>query len=424
MDHADLYRRFSRPTPAWFADSGLGIFIHWGAYSVPAWAEPIGALGTFDDMSYWFAHNPYAEWYANTIRIEDTPARRHHREVWGDAPYDDFLDAWRAEEFDPDDWMDLFRRAGARYVVPTTKHHDGITLWDAPGTGERNTVHRGPRRDLVADLARATRAGGLRFGVYYSSGLDWHAAPMDPIRDTENTFIPHRPHDEDYARYVAAHVDDLIARYRPDVLWGDIGHPEAGQGDAEYGFARILDRFYAAAPEGVVNDRWGRTHWDFRTAEYSDGEQDTDGSMWQLTRGIGYSFGYNQVEGPESYLSAREVVKLLVDTVSRGGNLLLNVGPEASGRLPGPQRAALEGLATWQASHGEAVHAVRPVPGATASQEPWVRWTANDQAVFAIVDAEGPVRLAGPDGVRTVDLPDLSPEGPHVVRFARVRGDG
>jgi alpha-L-fucosidase len=107
----------ARPLPGWFADSKLGIFIHWGAYSVPAWAEPTGELGAVDDAT-WFAHNAYAEWYWNTIRISDSPARRHHRDVYGDAPYDEFLDAWRAEEFDPQDWCALFARAGATSCPP------------------------------------------------------------------------------------------------------------------------------------------------------------------------------------------------------------------------------------------------------------------------------------------------------------------
>lgn len=121
--------------PDWFRDAPLGIFIHWGAYSVPAWAEPTAELGAVESDLGWFAHNPYAEWYFNTIRIEGSPAAEHHQEVHGGAPYDDFLDQWVPTEFDPAAWADLFRRAGADYVVPTTKHHDGITLWDAPGTG-------------------------------------------------------------------------------------------------------------------------------------------------------------------------------------------------------------------------------------------------------------------------------------------------
>jgi alpha-L-fucosidase len=167
-----------RLVPEWFTDAKFGIFVHWGAYSVPAWAEPIGALGVVDP-DVWFKHNPYAEWYWNTIRIEGSPAQEHHRTTHGGRPYDEFLDEWKAELFDPADWVELFARAGARYVVPTTKHHDGIALWDAPGTGIRNTVHRGPRRDLIADLAAAVRARDLRFGVYYSGGIDWYAGRRD-----------------------------------------------------------------------------------------------------------------------------------------------------------------------------------------------------------------------------------------------------
>ena len=156
------WQKLSRDVPVWFRNAKLGIFIHWGAYSAPAWAEPTGALGTVEEGT-WFRHTPYAEWYFNTIRFEDSPARAHHRETYGDAPYDDFLDCWRAEAFDPASWLALFARAGARYVVPTTKHHDGIALWDAPGTATRNTVHRGPRRDLIGDhgpapVPRATDA--------------------------------------------------------------------------------------------------------------------------------------------------------------------------------------------------------------------------------------------------------------------------
>ena len=164
------WSQFKRATPQWYLDAKFGIFIHWGAYSVPAWAEPIGELGTIEGET-WFAHNPYAEWYFNTIRIEGSPAWKHHQDVYGGAPYDDFLDNWKAERFDASSWAKLFRSVGAKYVIPVTKHHDGIALWDAPGTGTRNTVHRGPRRDLIGEIAEAVRAEGLRFGTYYSGGL-------------------------------------------------------------------------------------------------------------------------------------------------------------------------------------------------------------------------------------------------------------
>jgi alpha-L-fucosidase len=419
------YQRFARPTPAWYADAGLGIFIHWGAYSVPAWAEPIGELGTIE-KHYWFAHNPYAEWYYNTIRIDGSPARQHQRDVYGGAPYDDFLDQWQAEAFDPNDLAALFRRAGAGYVVPTTKHHDGITLWDAPGTGGRNTVHRGPKRDLVEELATATRANGMRFGVYYSTGLDWHAAPTPPITGEGDEF--HKPNDEAYARYVYAQTMDLIERYRPDVLWGDISYPSAGYPDSEFSLANVFDRFYATAGDGVVNDRFGPTHWDFRTSEYQQGREKEGGGMWEACRGIGYSFGYNQLEDASHYMDSRAALKELADIVSRGGNLLLDVGPKADGTLPDLQRRCLEGMAEWMAVNGDAIHGAKPVDPAAAarSDEPWVRWTEGGGHRYAIVDATGPVHLscdadaietdtAEAGGVR-VDLPAGTP-APAVVKF-------
>jgi alpha-L-fucosidase len=434
----ELYQRFVRPTPAWFKDSGLGIFIHWGAYSVPAWAEPIGELGTIEKR-YWFAHNPYAEWYYNTIRIDGSPAQRHHQEVYGGAPYDDFLDQWTTESFEPADMAALFHRAGARFVVPTTKHHDGIALWDAPGTNGRNTVHRGPKRDLISELAAATRAAGMRFGVYYSGGIDWHATDSPPIVDDGAGFF--RPDDAGYAEYAYHHVMDLIDRYRPDVLWGDIGYPEAGIPAGPISFANALDRFYAQVPDGVVNDRWGLTHWDFRTSEYQQGLEVQGHGMWQSCRGIGYSFGYNQVEDASHYLDAAGAIKELVDVVSRGGNLLLNVGPDADGRIPPLQRSCLEGMAAWMAVNADAVHAATPVDPAIAppGTQPWIRWTQGAGYLYGIVDAAGSVHLpcdpdaldtgsaSLPDGTEvqadaaaggvTVAIPHSSAGGPAAIRF-------
>ncbi|MCL3778021.1 MULTISPECIES: alpha-L-fucosidase [unclassified Actinomyces] len=399
-----LYERFERPVPQWFLDSGLGIFIHWGAYSVPAWAEPIGALGTFD-LSYWFEHNPYAEWYLNTIRIEGSPAAEHHLRVHGSRPYDDFLDEWSASAFDPEDWAALFARAGARYVVPTTKHHDGITLWDAVGTQGRNTVVRGPHRDLVGEIARAVRGAGMRFGTYYSTGIDWHAAPTPPITDGDG--FDRLPHDEVYARYVHAHLTDLIERYRPEVLWADIDYPRAGrQEDSDFSLVRVLERFYDLVPEGVVNDRWGGTHWDLRTSEYEQGTEVQQDGFWQHTRGIGYSFGYNQLEDDSACMSAHEAVRELVDVVSRGGNLLLNVGPDEAGRIPEPQRRCLEGMAQWMTVGSEVVHGARRAEGTAAcgggadDDGPWVRWIEGSGVLYAAVDDDGEVVLPATERVR------------------------
>ena len=165
IDESARWSALARPTPQWFEDAPLGIFVHWGPYSVPAWAEDHGDLGVEEDWEAWFTHNSYAEWYFNTIRIPGSPAALRHKDLYGSASYDAFLDAWDPDAWDPAEWMRLFHRAGAGYAVLTTKHHDGVTLWDAPETGTRNNVRRGPCTDLVEGFAEDARDEGLRDGM-------------------------------------------------------------------------------------------------------------------------------------------------------------------------------------------------------------------------------------------------------------------
>ncbi len=386
------WSQFQREVPSWYVDAKFGIFIHWGAYSVPAWALPIGELGAVEEET-WFKNNPYAEWYFNTVRIEGSPTWQHHQEVYGGAPYDNFLDMWKAENFDPDNWVDLFARAGARYVVPTTKHHDGITLWNAPGTGTRNTVHRGPKRDLIADLAGATKKRGLHFGVYYSGGLDWSITDLPPLANQHDVFNV-RPQDAAYSMYAYEHCMDLIRKHEPEVLWNDIEWPDfSKQGGPEvpYSLAALFKNYYDQVPTGVIDDRWGDTHRDFITSEYQM-KTDLEGQgLFENCRGIGYSFGYNQIETEEHYMSVPQLLTHLIDIVSRGGNFLLNVGPTASGEIPAIQRQILEGTADWMAVNSEAIHGTRAVSGLASSDAPWVRFTSKGDSLFAFVKGSGEV---------------------------------
>ena len=388
----DAYRIFDRPTPDWFVRAKLGIFVHWGPYSVPAWAEPIGELGTID-RKYWYTHNPYSEWYFNTIRIAGSPAERHQLEVFDGATYDQFLDDWTAQEFSASDVMSVIARTGARYFIPTTKHHDGVTLWDAPGTAGRNTVHRGPHRDLVGEFRQAAVAAGLRFGVYYSGGLDWHFHPAPPIVDDH---LADRPNDAAYAEYAYAQVVDLIDNYQPDILWNDIEWPDAGKGQGDSSLVELFSRFYDASPSGVINDRWGQTHWDFRTSEYEEDRSNEGYSAWENTRGIGYSFAYNQLEDSSNSLSGDAAIRHFVDVVSRGGNLLLNVGLTAAGRIPALQLQTLEALAAWNEVNGSSVFDSTPLDHeiASPSDSPWSRWTRSENMAHLFVSLDdGPARI-------------------------------
>ncbi len=389
--HPELYSQFTRPTPTWFTDAKFGIFVHWGPYAVPAWAEPIGPLGAFE-RTWWNLHNPYAEWYYNTIRLEASPARAHQLETYGNLDYDAFLDMWTANDFDADAIMDVVAATGARYFVPTTKHHDGVTLWDAPGTGQRNTVKRGPRRDLVAEFREAALRHGIRFGAYYSGGLDWHFSDLPPITDVIDNM---RPRDRSYADYAYDHVIDLIDRYQPEILWGDIDWPDAGKEPGPKGLIDMFRHYYAVCPDGVVNDRWGHTHWDFRTSEYQHHLGAESESTWENCRGVGFSFGYNQCEDESHYLSGPAAICHFLDVISRGGNFLLNIGLTAAGRIPELQEGTLSELGAFNARHGEAIFGTHPLSRAVAvpGNEPWVRWTASDGRAHAFVAEREDVEL-------------------------------
>jgi len=395
----DVFNRFEREVPEWFLDAKLGFMVSWGAFSVPAWGEPIGELGTIDDWKEWFKHNPYAEWYYNTIRIEGSPAREFHKKNFNDCDYDDLLDMWKAEKFQPDEWAKLFAYAGAQYIVPLSKHHDGITLWDAPGTGTRNTVHRGPKRDLIGDIATAVRKAGIRFAVYYSGGLDWEVTKTLPAISDNNQGNGgmQRPTDAAYSMYAYKHVIDLIDRYKPDVLWNDIEWPDFSKREGEYSLAALFDYYYKEVPHGVVNDRWGKeTHFDYETSEYQFMADSENAPAWENCRGIGLSFGYNQVESEQHSLNTESALRHFLDIVSRGGNFLLNVGPTASGEIPEIQKKVLMGLGDWMAINSGAVYATRAIKEIPATDTPWVRWAMKGNSVFAYIDAVGNVEFSAP----------------------------
>lgn len=374
--------------PAWFHDAKLGIFVHWGLYSVPAWATPVGELGSVD-WDTWFTNNPYAEWYLNSLRIDGSPTQRHHRETYGgDFEYMDFVPQFNeaVESWDPSMMSSLFAEAGAQYVVLTTKHHDGFTLW--PSAVENPHLppdRRSSSRDIVGDLTAAVRDDGMRMGYYYSGGLDWsfNTEPVNEFPEVFQTII----HTQEYADYADAHWRELIRRYDPVILWNDIGYPE--QGD----LARIVADFYNAKPDGLINNRFEigkggapQRHHDFQTPEYAKMDEITD-YKWETCRGLGFSFGYNRVETEEHTIGEGELIHLLADIVSKNGNLLLNAGPMADGTIPEIQASRLRTLGSWLRKNGEAIYGTRPwerATGETTDGVP-VRFTSKDGAVYAIV---------------------------------------
>ncbi|MBZ5562486.1 MAG: alpha-L-fucosidase [Acidobacteriia bacterium] len=377
------------PVPKWFQDAKFGIFIHWGLYSVPAWAPTLkGPKQEIDweqftaDPKKWFRENPYAEWYLNSMKIEGSPTWKHHRETYGEKfDYLDFIPTFNREvqKWNPDEWAALFREVGARYVVLITKHHDGFTLWPSSvHNPHRRPDQQGAQRDIVGNLTKAVRAQGLKMGLYYSGGLDWSfvGAPILVFSD----LFSHVPQSEEYANYADAQWRELIDRYQPSVLWDDISYPKKGD---------VLDLFadyYNRVPDGIINDRFQVEHSDFTTPEYTQYSKIVE-KKWETCRGLGFSFGYNQAEGPEQVLSAGELVRLLVDIVSKNGNLLLNIGPKPDGTIPQIQVERLRALGEWLRMNGEAIYETRPWVWAEGRTRDGVgvRFTQKGDSVYAIL---------------------------------------
>jgi alpha-L-fucosidase len=278
----------------------------------------------------------------------------------------------------------------------------------------------------------------MRFGTYYSGGLDWTFGGL-PMHDLRG-MIAAIPQSPEYLAYADAHWHELIERYEPCVMWNDIGYPQAA--DLEGLFAGYFER----VPDGVVNNRFdfmqqtsGAIHTDFITPEYST-DADPTGRKWESTRGLGSSFGYNRDEPDDSYLSVDELVRMVVDVTARGGNVLLNIGPCGDGTIPLVQAHRVLGLGWWLRTNGEAIYGTRPwrVTDTTTPDGLEVRFTQRDGSVFAIVlgtptttrvrvrvalDDGATVRLLGqreslewqrlPDSIGIeVQLPSRPPTGP------------
>ena len=326
--------------PEWFHNDKFGIFIHWSLSSVPAFA--VKGLDMQESMARGieehFKNNPYAEWYLNSLRIEGSPTQKYHEETYGkDFSYDDFVPIFNEEikKWNPDEWADLFKKAGAKYVVLVTKHHDGFLLWPSKFPNPHKENYHASK-DVVGELTKAVRKKGMRMGFYYSGALDWSWTP-NAIIDVK-TMLSNGPKEKEYTEYANNHWYELIDRYDPIILWNDIGYPP------NTNVYEIFAYFYNKHHDGVINDRWRQyhpsdfkvpkvRHWDFITPEYEKMPRITK-HKWESTRGVGYSYGYNKFETEEDYLTSNELIKMFVDIVSKNGNLLLNLGPKADGTIP------------------------------------------------------------------------------------------
>jgi alpha-L-fucosidase len=406
----------AHPVPDWYEDAKFGIFIHWGLFSIPAFAAKSGSIAdTFrNQYEYAVAQTPYCEWYWNAIKVAESDSAKYHAEVYKNAPYEDFRAPFLKglEQWKPADWADHFANAGAKYVVLVTKHHDGFCLWPSAVANPHQNSWTCPR-DIVGELAGAVRERRMKFGVYYSGGIDW-TFNREPLR-TMADFMGSTPSGT-YPAYAEAQTRELIERYAPSILWNDISWPAPLDDELQ-----LFADYYNAIPESVVNDRWlpmtaeraalrdperrkaldgylkermskGTNkgvipqlppHCDFRTPEYAAFDA-IQTKKWEATRGMSHSFGYNRRDTEADYESVESLVTSFIDAVSKNGNLLLNVGPRGEdAQIPDEQIARLKGFGAWLKANGEGIYGTRP----------WVRFDGMTECGIAVRFTQKPGAL-------------------------------
>lgn len=342
----------ARPTPKWWTDAKFGIFIHWGPYSVPAYSK----LGT------------YSEWYWMDLV---NPKRKAHKEVKGFHDknygplytYPDFVEEFTCEMFDADQWAKTFQDSGAKYVVLTSKHHDGYCLWPSKEADDSwgrpwNSTNSGPGRDLVGELTEAVNKTDVKMGLYFSI-YEW----FNPLYVAKPSLF--------VDRVLVPQFKDIVKKYEPKVIFvdGEWDHPHPMWRSTE--ILTWLFNETKVKDEVVINDRWGKgdrhKHGGYYTTEYGAGLPNAD-NPWEENRGMAHSFGYSRTERFQDYNSSEKLVFMLIDIVSRGGNFLLDIGPTADGRIPPLMEERLHDMGQWLKVNGEAIYD-------TTTHKPSEQWT-------------------------------------------------
>lgn len=367
-DSASLAQSYT--IPDWFTDSKLGIFIHYGVYSVPAYGN---------------------EWYAREMYTEGSKVHSYHQQKYGEVTefgYKDFIPMFHAEEFDAAQWAAIFKGSGARYVVPVAEHHDGFSMYNS-AWNSWNSVDMGPKIDFIGELAKAVKAEGMHFGLsshraencwFYHEGMKF---PSD-VRDSDCSMYGERierPEGEgmtcEYGRYPGSndesrenwlkHIYELVDMYEPELIWFDW---TVGRYPFQPTFYKFLAYYYNSAidwgKEVVVNTKVGYGD-NIQVFDIERGKSDIIRHFpWQTDTSIGNkSWSYTP---DEENKSPNHVVDDFVDIVSKNGNLLLNVGPKMEGTITPEQASVLSNLGEWLQVNGEAIYGTRH----------WVRWGEGD----------------------------------------------
>ncbi|KAK9498474.1 hypothetical protein O3M35_003107 [Rhynocoris fuscipes] len=336
----------SRPLPSWYDKAKIGIFIHWGVFSVPSYTS---------------------EWFWNYWKGNPTPDLKKHKEIEKfmeknykpGFSYQDFAKDFTAEFYDPHRWADLFEKSGAKYVVLTSKHHEGYTMWPSNYSFSWNSMDVGPHRDIVGELRDAIASKkGLRFGLYHSL-YEW----FNPlyISDKKNNFST-----QNFVNNkILPEMKELVLKYRPEIFWSD------GEAEAPSKYWRseeFLLWLYEESPVRktvVVNDRWGQNTACKHGGYYTCADRYNPGSLqnhkWENAMTLDRNtWGFVRTSTLKDYLSIHELIQTMVETISYGGNILINIGPAKDGTISPIFEERLLQLGEWLNINGEAIYESQP----------------------------------------------------------------
>ena len=375
-------------TPAWFVDAKFGIMMHWGIYSVPA-------------------HQ--SEWYG-THMYNNAEIIKWHTEHFGPPDkfgYKDFISMFTTAKFDPDAWAELFRKAGAKYVIPTAEHHDGFALWDSKLT-RWDAKDMGPHRDLISDLAKAVRKKGLKFGVSNHRMENWSFmypknpdiktdlfdpayadfyGPPQPLKPGEDHMSGKgAPQSKEFLEEWLARNQELIDNYQPDILWFDNGVNDRGLDPIKL---RLAAYYYNRATKWKKQVSLSTKSNAYLFGSIKDYERQSRAPKeitdypWQVDDPVLYRFGYTD---GSPIADAKTVIGRLIENTSKNGGLLLNISPKADGTIPDDQQKLLLEIGKWLDINGEAIYGTHAWTkfGEGEKDEPQYRFTVKNGVLFVI----------------------------------------
>jgi len=361
----------SHKIPQWYDDAKIGLSMHWGVYSVPAWAPRERGIS-------------YAEWYGNRMHNKNNPTYEYHHQKYGsDFSYDNFIPLWKAESYNPTEWAKFARKMGAKYMFITSKHHDGFCLWPTKYT-DRNAMKMGPKKDILGKYFKAARNEGLKVGLYYSL-YEWY----NPLyTGTDIPYAGLKRVNNYVDDFMIPQIKELIDLYHPDFFYfdGEWDHPESF-----WKMKEVVAYYYNEAAkrnqEVFVNDRFGKgergKHGDLYNVEYGfdKGSEGLLTSKWSFWQGIAKTFGYNKDTDQEDCLSPKQFIDKVINGVSRNGNFDINVGPTAAGKIPDYEQYPLLKLGEWLKTNGEAIYGTRYCSIQTEGD---ARFTCKGDYIYAI----------------------------------------